>query len=182
MLQLLLVRSVRKDTLALLNQSDPGNCDSWFSRRQCCTVKCDGKQPYQLRTLLGAELHNCRIQKGPYKRAGKWLQTSETMDSLFLSDLRTPFRFPKSDYMCHEICDAHWPPTNTRPHSLWQMNVDVYRSGGVEREENACASMVRVNPQRSPPPKSEQNQQAKKKSNGFFSKIFKRFKSKGKGK
>eukprot|EP00438_Fugacium_kawagutii_P012622 Skav205519 [mRNA] locus=scaffold231:317105:317383:- [translate_table: standard] len=75
MLQLLLVRSVReredKPTSLAQSDPDPGNCNGWFGRKQCCTMKCGGKQPYQQRTLLeGAQLHNCRLQKGPYKLAG----------------------------------------------------------------------------------------------------------------
>lgn len=176
MLQLLLVRSVREEALASLTQSD-----AWFGKKQCqcCTVKCEGKQPYQQRTLLeGAELHNCRIEhKGePYKLAGKWVETSEQMDSLFFKKRSTSdplVKFPKSDYMCEEICDAQWPPTNMRPRSLWNMSVKVYRSGGVEGPENACASIYRVKPA----PKRKKVEKKEKKSNGFFSKVFK-----GKGK
>eukprot|EP00438_Fugacium_kawagutii_P035923 Skav227996 [mRNA] locus=scaffold390:268867:272201:- [translate_table: standard] len=165
------------------NTSEPVSVQ-WLESSYFASVPREAKtsctQPYQLRTLLeGAELHNCRIRKGPYKR-GKWVQTSEDMDSLFFKGFMSDplVKFPKSDYMCEEICHATWPPTNMRLESLWKIDVQVFRSGGVEGKHNACASMRRVKPLPKPP-KSEEKKAEEKKSNGWFSKMFNR-KSKGK--
>lgn len=117
---------------------------------KCCTPRCNGRDGHKERTRLqGAILSNCEfVIEGPFKvknAIGKYFEPdSEWMNSYVWKqrDGGALPKFPESDYICHERCNAKWPETTLRNYSQRLPLIDVYRSGGVDTEDdNECLSI-----------------------------------------